>query len=204
MHYYSFPSLYELAFKLPPLLLWRKKSLNALIKTLTGLKDIHHPQTILDVGCGAGVLTKTLSKIYPGAEILGIDKSNDMIGFAHKKYNQIAKFKQADFLAYEGKHDLVVSFYSFCFFPLNEGVEKIKHIINQKGRCIIVTCGKAAFSVPHKLLLKKITGSQIGLYSPKDFKELLPVQEFDISSKIISKTEGSFVLVISAKKTNDK
>jgi SAM-dependent methyltransferase len=198
MHYYSFPSLYELAFKLPPLLLWRKKSLKALTKTLAELKNTH-PQTILDVGCGAGVLTKTLRKIYPEAEILGIDKSNDMIGFAHKKYNKIAKFKQADFLSYEGKHDLLVSFYSFCFFPLNEGVEKIKHIIGQKGKCIIITCGKAAFSVPHKFLLKKITGSQIGLYSPKDFKELLSASEFDVNSTIISKTEGSFVLIISAK-----
>ncbi|MDD5530009.1 MAG: methyltransferase domain-containing protein [bacterium] len=203
MHYYSFPSLYELAFKLPPLLLWRKKSLNALTKSLTELKNTH-PQTILDVGCGAGVLTKTLREIYPDTEILGIDKSNDMIGFAHKKHNKIAKFKQADFLTYEGKHDLVVSFYSFCFFPLKEGVEKIKHIINQKGTCIIVTCGKAAFSVPHKFFLNKITGSKIGLYSPEDFKQLLPASKFDVNSKIISKTEGSFVLVISAKKTNDK
>lgn len=53
MHYYSFPWLYETVFKLPPLLIWRKRSLSALTKSLKELKG-YRIRKILDIGCGGG------------------------------------------------------------------------------------------------------------------------------------------------------
>lgn len=193
MRYYGFPYLYELAFKMPPLLIWRKRSLKTLKKALEEIK-INNPQKILDIGCGAGVLTELLRKTYPNSEILGIDFSEQMIAFDNRKYCKVANFKQADFLHFDGKYDLVVSFYSFCFFPLKEGVRKMESIISSEGTGIIIICGKTPFSLIHRFLLK-LTGAKLSLYSPEEFKRCFN-KKFQVNSKVISDFEGSYILVV--------
>jgi len=51
---------------------------------------IQHPRTILDVGCGPGNSTAQLALRYPGAEITGIDNSEDMIARAKADYPELA------------------------------------------------------------------------------------------------------------------
>lgn len=65
-------------------------------------------ENILDVGCGTGDITKQLNDL--GANIIGIDKSENMINQAQKKYPNI-KFKVADVteLRYSNKFDAVIS-----------------------------------------------------------------------------------------------
>jgi malonyl-CoA O-methyltransferase len=53
---------------------------------LERLKGIHcQPQTILDLGCGTGYCEAFLKKLYPAAKIIGLDKSNGMLGQARAK-----------------------------------------------------------------------------------------------------------------------
>jgi trans-aconitate 2-methyltransferase len=40
------------------------------------------PRTVADLGCGTGNLTETLAERWPGAEVIGVDSSADMIGSA--------------------------------------------------------------------------------------------------------------------------
>jgi trans-aconitate 2-methyltransferase len=40
------------------------------------------PRTVVDLGCGAGELTLTLARRWPGADVRGIDSSPEMIGRA--------------------------------------------------------------------------------------------------------------------------
>lgn len=51
-------------------------------------KRIHleHPSAILDVGCGPGNSTAVLAQLFPNAEILGIDSSQNMIEKAKQAY----------------------------------------------------------------------------------------------------------------------
>lgn len=148
------------------------------------------------------MLTSLLRKLYPDAEILGVDNSEEMINFVRNKYGKIAKFEHIDFLNYNKQHDLAISFYSFCFFPLVQGVERIKNIITPGGIGIVVICGKSLFSIVHRFLLDKFFGSKLSLYSPKDFQSLFKKTGFCVSSRIISKFEGSYILII--KKINEK
>ena len=49
------------------------------------LPDLN-PRRILDFGCGLGKTAASLARIYPNAEILGIDTAENAIAFAEKTY----------------------------------------------------------------------------------------------------------------------
>jgi len=194
---YKFPSFYELLFKLPPALIWRKKAIKLLEKELKRM--YLKPERILDVGCGIGSLTPLLRKLYPESEILGIDISSSMVNIAKKRYGNIALFKNLDFLDFKEKQDLIIIFRSFTFFKLLEIVFKIKEIMKPYGACIIATNTKAPFSLIHKLILSKFLSTDIWIYSPDDFYDLFPEKGWTINSRIISQFEGSFILSIKNK-----
>lgn len=46
---------------------------------LVGRIDASAPATVVDLGCGPGNLTSTLAQRWPGAEVLGLDSSPEMI-----------------------------------------------------------------------------------------------------------------------------
>ncbi len=191
---YRFPRIFELAFKFPPISIWRTKSLNTLVRTIQELSI--QPQKILDIGCGAGVLSPMIRKLYPDAEILGIDNSADMINFARARYGKLVEFKVVDFLKYENSYDLIIGFYSFEFFPLSESIEKIKKFLNPGGVCLIVTTGRGSFSILHQFFARKFLKTTLKLYSPFDFYKFFEKEKFSLQTKIISKTEGSYLLSI--------
>ncbi|MDI6841029.1 MAG: class I SAM-dependent methyltransferase [bacterium] len=191
---YNFPYLYELSFKLPPALLWRKNSIRALIHELNRFKL--KPQKILDVGCGTGVLIPIVKKLYPTSEILGIDNSKPMIDFAIRRCGKIAKFKVINFFDYKGKHDLIIMFYSFYFFPWTPAIDKIKELLSPSGICIMVTCSRALFSVLHQFYVTKLLKTNVWLYSPHAFYSSFSDAEFSLSSKFLSEIEGSYILSI--------
>ncbi len=48
--------------------------------------NMNNPKKIIDIGCGPGNSTQVLSSRFPGAYILGVDKSEDMISSAKANY----------------------------------------------------------------------------------------------------------------------
>lgn len=49
---------------------------------LVGQVDATDPRRVVDLGCGPGDLTATLAQRWPGAEVLGVDSSSEMIATA--------------------------------------------------------------------------------------------------------------------------
>lgn len=195
---YKFPWLYELGFKFPPLLIWRKKSIRFLVEAIHSLPI--QPTSILDLGCGAGVLAPILRKLYPKSEIVGIDISPHMIGLANKRYGNLAKFRVADFFNYEDKHDLIIGFYSLVFFPLAHAIEKIKKLLVPGGVCIIVTSGRTPFSILHQFFVAKFLRTNLYLYSPLEFYTFLRGTKFSLKSKVINEFEGSYIISLTCYK----
>lgn len=46
-------------------------------------------KNILDIGCGPGNSTNALAERFPGAEVTGVDSSDDMLASARKKYPEL-------------------------------------------------------------------------------------------------------------------
>ena len=57
-------------------------SISRYIKKIEYFMDIKPNQTIIDFGCGDGAVTIGLAKKYPNSRFIGIDYSEDLIGFA--------------------------------------------------------------------------------------------------------------------------
>lgn len=190
---YKFPYVYELVSKFPHALIWRKNSIRFLINELSTVR----PSSILDVGCGTGSLVPILKKLYPQSQILGIDKSSHMINLAKRRYGRLTEFKVVDFFDYEGKHDLIVGFYSFGFFPLTHAIEKIKKLLTPGGICIIVTTTEAPFSVVHRFFVTKILRTNLWLYSPKEFCRSIQGMGFSLKMRLINEIEGSYIISLS-------
>ena len=66
------------------------------------------PKTVVDIGCGPGNSTAVLRRIFPDAELLGIDSSPDMIERARREHPDL-RFRLCDARALEGQYDLLFS-----------------------------------------------------------------------------------------------
>ena len=56
----------------------------------------HMPKQVIDLGCGPGQLTRSLADRWPGAEILGIDSSPEMIEAAGEHSSTRVRFEVGD------------------------------------------------------------------------------------------------------------
>lgn len=85
---------------------------------------------ILELGCGTGYHLPKLSKLYPSAEIIGIDDSLEMIGKAKKKYSDndqisIKHISCRDYLSDSKKFDLIFCSYSLTMISEYQDIIKL-------------------------------------------------------------------------------
>lgn len=121
---------------------------NAALKILEILK-IEKDACILDVGCGDGKISANLSKIANMGSVLGIDKSNEMIGFANNTYKnddyQNLKFsvQDAQNIDFHESFDLVFSSFALQWFKdKNLFFRKAHEALRENGvMCAIIPLG---------------------------------------------------------------
>ena len=72
---------------------------------------IEHPQTVVDLGCGTGNVTRILRNRWPDAKISGVDGSPQMLAEARKAGEADITWQQTDLVAWNAvaKYDLVFS-----------------------------------------------------------------------------------------------
>ncbi|WP_152655544.1 trans-aconitate 2-methyltransferase [Oceanobacillus sp. CFH 90083] len=84
-------------------------------------------EQILDVGCGTGDLA---NKIYQhGANVIGVDKSENMVHQANNKYPEIT-FMTKDVLELEYKNDFDAVFSNTTLHWIKQPKEALQHIYN--------------------------------------------------------------------------
>lgn len=80
---------------------------NKIITELT----VNGTESILDLGCGDGILTKQLAELAPKGQVLGIDASPGMIGTAQELAQANLSFRllDIDHMDFENEYDLIFS-----------------------------------------------------------------------------------------------
>lgn len=98
------------------------------------------PKSILDFGCGDGLMTSYVQRLFPQATITGIDPSSKSIDTAQARYPNIT-FKTSDALDYTTATFDVI--FAACVFHHIEKdqqafyVQQLKQLLNKNGVIVI-------------------------------------------------------------------
>lgn len=109
-------------------------------ETLSRL-ELQPGESLLDVGCGTGVLLEALSASVPDARLSGADPSPEMLELTRNRLGQAVLLKQshADSLPFPDRaFDVVVSTNAFHYFrnPLG-ALNEMARVLRPNGRLVI-------------------------------------------------------------------
>lgn len=106
-------------------------------------------ERILDVGCGDGKITAEIARLVPRGVVVGVDKSEEMIRFAHEAFpsddwkNLSFAVMDASALAYDDEFDVVFSNAALHWVtdhgPVLEGIASA---LKPGGRCLLQMAGR--------------------------------------------------------------
>lgn len=109
------------------------------------LKDLAGGEDILDIGCGDGKITADISTFTPYGNVIGIDPSPDMIGWALLQYDQREyqnlQFHIGDFIKpnVEGRFDIVMSLCAMHHCPDHrQAFETLHRLLKPEGKLLIL------------------------------------------------------------------
>lgn len=170
-------------------LLFQKQRTQPAIDLANRVRDCA-PKTIVDIGCGPGNSTEVLRKVFPEAEILGIDSSPGMIDRARAKYGEL-DFSLCSAVDLDGAYDLLFS--NACLQWIPNHRELIPQLMGK-----LTDGGVLAVQMPmnHEEPLYQIIRA-VAAESKWDFQKvyfetndtLAPEEYFDILSKCAGRFE---------------
>ena len=139
------------------------------------LVEIHDGWTMLDIGCGGGATLKRLLKRSKGAQVYGIDISEESVAKARKVNANVLDRQvfvtqgSAEKLPYEdNKFDLVTAVETVYFWPdLPNCLKEVRRVVKSGGR----------FAIMVEVLERDSVWTDVvdGMtaYSPEQLKEML-------------------------------
>src|SRR3990170_1883280 len=172
---------------------WYETPLGALSDKLEkelvfSLFEIKLGDAVLDVGCGTGNYTIELAK--RGADVIGIDNSEEMVGLARRKaeggrlkvFFQVADALKLSFP--DDSFDLIVSNGLLCFLKEPEkALMEMYRVLKPGGRLAVGVLNKWspwAFFRRIKGLFKDTIYNQAHFISPPELEGLLKRAGFDV------------------------
>ena len=113
-----------------------------------------HPKTVLDIGCGTGLLTKKLANQYPAAIVDAIDVSSNMINeLASQKITNVntscSDFNQQTL---SKQYDMIVSNAAIHWMDVDLTLKQMANYLSPNGTCYVAIFGsKTSFELSYCL-----------------------------------------------------
>jgi len=148
---------------------------------LSLLDDVPPPRTVVDLGCGTGLLTQTLTRRFAGASVVGLDLSLDMLRPARARAAVACANVYALPVA-PGSVDLVVCSVSFHWYA--DPDRALAEI-----RAALAPGGRVALAVPTSHLLRvralrgvidRASGRRVRLGPPDELFDRLAASGFAV------------------------
>ncbi len=195
--YYSLPRLRELAFSGPPLQRWREKSVRSFIEILKIIGK--RGGRILEVGCGAGFLSRRIGKFFPEFEVLGVDISCELINWAKNK-NSLpnVRFECKNFLEVQERYDVIVMMEVFPVLGENHErfIKKMYALLNEGGLGIVTHLRPALYSKFFRKLWGLMKVGEITSVEPEDFLKMVEINGFSAYYYSLDYLEGKYIVVM--------
>jgi len=113
-----------------------------LTASLINRVNIKEEDRAIDLACGTGFATNLIAK-KTNDKVIGVDKSEGMLGQAHKNYGQSCDFENADILEYlrglpSNSLDLVTCCWGLGYSKPFAILRQIKRVLRSTGRVAII------------------------------------------------------------------
>lgn len=147
-------------------------------KKVFGLAPIKNGQSVLDVGCGTGILVKIAKQALPASPVFGIDPDAEALGIAEKrlaKAGLAAELKQgyAEALPYsDNTFDFCVSTLVFHHLPneiKKKAFSEMYRVLKPGGKIVITDFGPS-----QSKLLRFFLKFEKDVYLEGNLKGLIP------------------------------
>jgi len=112
---------------------------------------------ILDIGCGPGLVTRTLIDLFPKSIIYGLDHSREMLALYHKEFPEAITMKEDFQRSISLPHssiDLVVSAGAVSEYGNDETPNYIHQVLKNNGAFVNIGIIKNPFTFITSLLWK--------------------------------------------------
>lgn len=183
--------LYEIAFNFPPLLLFRMQFTKILIKYLLRFKR----RNIAFIGSSTGYFSPYLTKLFFDSNLIFYDIEDKMVVFSKKRFNTNS-FKKGDFYKLKRKFEVVVVLMVEYEYP-ERVISQLKKILVEGGIAIIKPQARTIFSILISFTSLILWSKSILLIHPNVYLELMKNEGFSVKYEIISKIEGTYIVVAS-------
>lgn len=144
------------------------KSSSELVK----LANIQPGQTVLDLACGTGAITKRIAaKVGMSGQVIGVDSSISAIKIAKKEINNKTNLdfvlSDAEFIKFNKKFDVVTCQYALFFFPNAQKVLKnIRQYLKKDGMLALTLHGNKD-TIPYFSSILDVITEFIPDYTPQ-------------------------------------
>jgi S-adenosylmethionine-diacylgycerolhomoserine-N-methlytransferase len=102
---------------------------------MRGAAQQPHPRRILEVGCGTGTNLAHLARLFPHAEIVGLDLSAEMLNKARKKIEiygaRVSLLQQEYNRPVSGDDPFGLIVFSYCLTMINPGYTDVLRLCGQ-------------------------------------------------------------------------
>ena len=118
-------------------------------------------QRVADLGCGDGHLTAYLLERFPGASVVGVDSSSEMLAHSSRYASEHLEFVQADLGAWQPleRLDLIVSNAALQWLDNHEAlIPTLASSLSERG--VFAFQIPANFDAPSHTLLRQLTSSE--------------------------------------------
>ncbi len=167
------------------------------INTLLHLVQIQENATILDVGCGTGILESYLLKYNP-KQVVGVDLASEMIKLAKNKHRESnITFRSMNVMdLVDEKYDYIIIYSAFPHFKEPKKlISHLKTLLNLNGKLVIChSQGRDFLNAHHKEQALEVSS----LLPPA--KEVAEIVEKYLDVEVLIDNEAFYM--ISAKNKN--
>lgn len=122
---------------------------------LLGQVPLEHPVQVVDLGCGTGHLTRTLCDRWPGAKVLGIDSSPEMLSQACAVAipNRL-EFQQGEIAGWSSQERFDLIFSNAALHWVGDHAELLPRLVNQltEQGCLAVQMPNRFRSLSQKII----------------------------------------------------
>ncbi|WP_419173522.1 methyltransferase domain-containing protein [Victivallis lenta] len=151
--------------------------------------ELTAPERILDLGCGPGNSTGVLARRFPGAHILGVDNSENMIATAQRDYPEL-EFRLFDATGplseLGGSFDVVYSNACIQWVPDHPALLRRMMDILAPGGVMAVQIPNNFDAPVHRIIREVVAGPEWKpqFPSPRIFHSLPPDDYFDLLAEL--------------------